>query len=68
MLPDGLLYDGVEVVLRPAVELALLVRLPTLMPPLLVPVLGLEVTDGLRPVEPWLAETEPKDSVRERDP
>ena len=59
MLLAGLLYDGVDVVLRPEVELALLVRLPTLMPPLLVPVLGLEVTDGLLPVELWLVETEP---------
>lgn len=59
MLLAGLLYDGVDVVLRPEVELALLVRLPTLMPPLLVPVLGLVVEDGLLPAELWLVETEP---------
>ena len=45
--------------LRPEVELALLVRLPTLIPPLLVPVLGLVEADGLLPAELWLVETEP---------
>ena len=56
VLLAGLLYEGVEA--RPAAELALLVRLPTLMPPLLVPVLGLATDDGLLAVL-WLVETEP---------
>ena len=42
----GLLYVGEDEPL-PEVAFVLLVRLPTLMPPLLVPVLGLAVFDGL---------------------
>ena len=42
----GLLYEGDDELL-PAAALALLVLLPTLMPPLLVPVLGLAVLEGL---------------------
>ena len=62
----GLLYEGVEVLCLDE-ELVLLVRLPTLIPPLLVPVLGLAVLDGL-PAELWLMLADPYDSVRARKP
>ena len=54
-------------VFLPAAVLALLVRLPTLMPPLTVPVVVLTLPDALFP-EGWLPATEPVNSVRARNP
>ena len=66
LLPAGLLYEGVDV-FRPEAELPLPVRLPTLIPPLLVPVLGLDTAAGLLADE-CLPDSGPYDSVRARRP
>lgn len=70
----GFLYVGAELVLLP--ELldvvllltdALLVLLPTLMPPRIVPLVALTELDGLLEV-PWLDVNAPLASVRARRP
>ena len=76
LLDAGLLYVG-EVLLVAVLlddelllltdELDLPVLFPTLIPPLMVPLVALTELDGLLD-EPWLEAMDPEDSVRARRP